>query len=73
MPTTVAEINALSWHEMKLLFAISSAQAIRAYVDARDDALRSEIECWEPEAREAVANALAQGRLTRVGNASRHR
>ena len=60
MPTTVAEVDALSWSEMKFIFAISYAQAIQAFVDQGDDALRSELERWEPEAREAVGRALAE-------------
>jgi hypothetical protein len=60
MPNTVADVEAMSWTDMKLVFAIAYTQAIRAFVDQRDDALRSELERWEPEARKAVANALAQ-------------
>jgi hypothetical protein len=60
MPNTVAEVEAMSWTDMKLVFAIAYTQAIRAFVDQGDDALRSELERWEPEARKAVANALAQ-------------
>ena len=60
MPTTVAEVEALSWSEMKFIFAISYAQAIQAFVDHGEDALRSELERWEPEARATVARALAE-------------
>ena len=60
IPTTVAEVEALSWTDMKFIFAISYAQAIRAFVDDGDEALRSEVERWEPEAREAVGRALAE-------------
>jgi len=60
MPTTVAEVEPLSWTEMKFIFAISFAQAIRAFVDHGEDALRSELERWEPEARATVAQALAE-------------
>ena len=60
MPTTIAEVNALSWDEMKFIFAISYAQAISAFVDQGEDALRSELEQWEPEARATVARALAE-------------
>ena len=60
MPTTVAEVEALSWSEMKFIFAISYAQAIQAFVDDGDEALRSEVERWEPEARATVARALAE-------------
>jgi hypothetical protein len=60
MPRSVAEVNALSWEEMKFIFAISYAQAIRAFVDQGEEALRSELERWEPEARATVARALAE-------------
>ena len=60
MPTSVAEVEALSWTDMKFIFAISYAQAIRAFVDQGEEALRSEVERWEPEAREAVGRALAE-------------
>jgi hypothetical protein len=60
MPATVAEVEALSWNEMKFIFAISFAQAIQAFLDHGEDALRSELERWEPEARATVARALAE-------------
>ena len=49
----------MSREEMKLVFAISYAQAIRDFADLGHDALRSEIGQWEPEARASVARALA--------------
>ncbi len=60
MPTTVAEVEAMSWEEMKLVFAISHAQAIRAFVENGDDAVRAEVEKWEPKARASIAHALAE-------------
>jgi hypothetical protein len=60
MPTSVAEVEALSWNEMKFIFAIAYAQEIRAFVDQGEEALRSELERWEPEARATVARALAE-------------
>jgi hypothetical protein len=45
---------------MKLVFAISYAQAIQAFVDRGDDALHAELERWEPEARATVTQALAE-------------
>jgi hypothetical protein len=57
MPNSVAEVEAMSWEEMKFVFAISHAQAIRAFADLGHDALRSEIGQWEPEARASVARA----------------
>ena len=49
-----------SWSEMKLIFAISYAQAISAFVDQGDEDLAPEVERWEPDARTAVARALAE-------------
>ena len=60
MPATAAEIDYLSWSDMKFIFAVSYAQAIHAFVDQGEDALRSELERWEPEARATVARALAE-------------
>ncbi len=60
MPTSVAEVVAMGWGEMKLVFAISHAHAIGAFVEHGDDAVRAEVERWEPEARAAVARALAE-------------
>jgi hypothetical protein len=59
MPSSVADVEALSWDEVKLVFAISYAQAISAFVDQGDEALRSELAHWEPEARATIARALA--------------
>ncbi len=60
VPTTVAEVEALSWSDMNFIFAISYAQAIRAFVDQGEEALRSELGRWEPEARTTVARVLAE-------------
>jgi hypothetical protein len=60
MPSALAEVEAMSWRDMKVVFAITYAQAIRTVVDQGVDALRSEIERWDPDAREAVAAALAE-------------
>jgi hypothetical protein len=60
MPTSVAEVDSLSWEEMKFVVAISYAQAIRAFVDEGEEALRSELERWEPDVRATVASALAE-------------
>jgi hypothetical protein len=60
MASTVAEVEALGWDELKFIFAISYGQAIQAFVDQGEGALRSELERWEPEARAAVAQALAE-------------
>jgi hypothetical protein len=58
MPDTLAELEAMSWAEMKIVFATTYAQAIRAVVDQGDDALRLEVERWDAGAREAVTRAL---------------
>jgi hypothetical protein len=60
MPATAADVDALSWSEMKFIFAISYTQAIQAFVHQGEEALRSELERWEPEARATVARALAE-------------
>lgn len=44
MPSTVAELEAMSWTDMKLVFALTHARAIRAVVDQSDAALRIELE-----------------------------
>jgi hypothetical protein len=59
MPSSVAEVEATSWEEMKFVFALSYAQALSAFVEHGDDALRSEISRWDPETRTSVAQALA--------------
>jgi hypothetical protein len=59
MPSSVAEVETMSWDEMKVVFALSHVQAISAFVEHGDDALRSEISRWEPETRATVARALA--------------
>ena len=46
------------------IFAISYAQAISAFVNDGDEALRTEVERWEPEAREAVGSSTRRGRLS---------
>ena len=38
MPATAAEVEALSWSELKFIFAISYAQAIEAFVDQGEEA-----------------------------------
>jgi hypothetical protein len=43
--------RSLSWSGMKFIFAISYAQAIQAFVNRGENALRSDLERWEPEAR----------------------
>lgn len=44
---------------MKFIFAISYPQAISAFIDKGEDALRSELERWEPEARATVVAEVA--------------
>jgi len=42
------------------MVALGYAAQIRAVLDHGDDALRLEVERWEPDARAAVARALAE-------------
>jgi hypothetical protein len=60
MPSTVAEVEAMGWNEMKLVFAITFAQQIRDVIDRGEDALRSEVGRWEPDDRATLARALAE-------------
>jgi hypothetical protein len=60
IPNTVAEVEAMTWQQMKLVFALSHAQAISAFVERGDDAVRAEVEQWEPEPRASIARALAE-------------
>ncbi len=60
MPSTVAEIDAMSWTDMKLVFAISHAEAIHDIFMHGEAAITAEVERWEPETRATVAGALAE-------------
>ena len=60
VPQSVEELRNLSSAELELMVALGYAAQIRAVVDDGDDALRLEVERWEPEARAAVALALAE-------------
>jgi hypothetical protein len=60
VPQSVEELRNLSTAELELMVALGYAAQIRAVVDDGDDALRLEVERWEPEARAAVARALAE-------------
>jgi len=60
MPSSVAEVEAMSWDDVKVVFALSYAQAISSLVEHGDDALRFEISRWEPETRASIARALAE-------------
>ena len=59
IPRSTAEVQALGWNELSLIFATTYAPAIREVVDHGDEALRAELERWEPENRAALARALA--------------
>ena len=60
VPQSVEELRNLSTAELELMVALGYAAQIRAIVDDGDDALRLEVERWKPEARAAVARALAE-------------
>ena len=55
----MAEVETMSWEEMKFVFALSHAQAISAFVERGDEAIRVEVQHWDPEARASIARALA--------------
>ena len=57
--TSIAEVQALGWNELSLIFATTYAPAIRAVADHGDEALRTELQSWEPESRAALARALS--------------
>ena len=59
VPQSVEELRNLSSAELELMVALGYAAQIRAVVDDGDDALRLAVERWEPEARAAIARALA--------------
>ena len=59
IPKSIAEVQALSWNELSLIFATTYAPAIRAVVDHGDEALHTELRNWEPESRAALSRALA--------------
>jgi hypothetical protein len=59
-PTTVAEVKAMSWDELNLVFAMTYATEIRTVVDQGGEGLRAALERWEPETRAALARALAE-------------
>jgi hypothetical protein len=60
VPQSVEELRNLSTAELELMVALGYAAQIRAIVDDGDAALRLEVERWEPQARTAVARALAK-------------
>jgi hypothetical protein len=60
MPTTADEVKNLSWDDLNLVFALTHAMEIRAVVDNGDDAIRSEVENWEPKTRITIARLLAE-------------
>jgi hypothetical protein len=60
MPTSVDEVKDLSWDDLNLVFALTHATEIRAVVDSGGEALRWELESWEPKERETLARALAE-------------
>ena len=50
----------MSWTDMKLVFAISHAEAIRDVSIHGEAAITAEVERSEPETRATVARALAE-------------
>lgn len=62
MPTSVEEVENLSWDELNLVFATTHAHEIRAVVERGDAALRSELEKWGPDERATSARQLCNDR-----------
>ena len=60
IPAAVEELRALSSDQLELVVALGYASEIHAVLDRGDDALRSEIEDWEPETRATLARMLAE-------------
>ena len=60
VPQSVEELRNLSSAELELMVALGYAAQIRAIVEDGDDALRLAVERCEPEARTALARALAE-------------
>ena len=60
MPTAADEVKNLTDDELHFVFALSYAREIRAVVESGGEALRSELERWEPKERATMARALAE-------------
>ena len=60
MPTAADEVKNLSDDELYHVFALTHATQIRAVVENGDDAIRSELENWEPKTRVTIARLLAE-------------
>ena len=60
MPTSADEVKNLSDDELYHVFALTHATQIRAVVENGDDAIRSELENWEPKTRVTIARLLAE-------------
>ena len=60
LPTAADEVKNLSDDELYHVFALTHATEIRAVVENGDDAIRSELENWEPETRATIARVLAE-------------
>ena len=60
VPESVEELRKLSTAQLGLMVGLGYVARIRALVDDGDHAFRLEVERWTPEARAAVARALAE-------------
>ena len=60
MPTAADEVKNLSDDELYHVFALTHATQIRAVVENGDDAIRSELENWEPKTRVTIARLLTE-------------
>lgn len=59
-PQSVADVQALSWTDLNLVFATEFASSIRAVVEDGDDALRAELATWELDTRAVLARVLVE-------------
>jgi hypothetical protein len=60
MPTAADEVKNLSDDELYHVFALTHATQIGTVVENGDDAIRSELENWEPKTRVTIARLLAE-------------
>lgn len=60
IPSSVEELRALSTDQLELVVALGYASEIQAVLDRGEEALRSQIEGWEPETRATLSRVLAE-------------
>jgi hypothetical protein len=63
LPRTAEEVEALSWHELSVIFATQFAGEISAVIEGGDDLLRRRIAALGPDERSVLREALAAHEL----------